>query len=62
MASMVIGHPENVSLNMMIDERKHTRDLAARRIKVERETDYNLFDLNGLFYVLYSNIVLLVSH
>ena|SRR5688572_15130793 len=39
MASMVIGHPENVLLNMMIDERKHTRDLAARRIKVKREAD-----------------------
>ena len=39
MASMVIGHPENVLLNMMIDERKHIRDLAARRIKVEREAD-----------------------
>jgi len=36
------GHPENVILNMMIDERKHIRELAARRIKVARESDDGL--------------------
>ena len=33
------GHPENVLLNMMIDERKYIRELAARKLKAARETD-----------------------
>lgn len=31
------GHPENVILNMMVDERKHIRELAARKVKAARE-------------------------
>src|ERR1051325_3364788 len=27
------GHPENLLLNMMIDQRKHIRELAAERLK-----------------------------
>ena len=33
------GHPENVLLNMLVDDRKHIRELAARKIKVARETN-----------------------
>ena len=32
------GHPENVILNMMIDNRAHIRELAARKTKLARET------------------------
>jgi hypothetical protein len=33
------GHPENVILNMMTDERKHIRELAVRKIKAARSND-----------------------
>lgn len=31
------GHPENIILSMLVDERKEIRELAARRIKLARE-------------------------
>ena len=31
------GHPENVLLNMMIDKRKHIRQLAVSKIRAARE-------------------------
>lgn len=36
------GHPENVILNMMVDERKHIRELAARKVKAARESSASL--------------------
>ena len=32
------GHPENILISMLVDDRKEIRELAARRIKCARQT------------------------
>jgi len=37
--NVFFGHPENILLSMLVDERKEIRELAARRIKLARQSN-----------------------